>query len=125
MRTCARALAFIALISKTYTVQLVEGALNKAYDWMEESISDDINQRQLAAVLICREIALRTPTFFYQQSSRFFERIFHIIRDAKSEILREEATAALRAALLVASQRETKQSHKTQMYSVSEGERET
>lgn len=49
------------------------------------------------------------PTFFYQQVSSFFEHIFTAIRDAKP-LIREGAGQALRAALIVTSQRETAKS---------------
>lgn len=46
------------------------------------------------------------PTYFYQQVSGFFEHIFNAIRDPKP-IIREGAGQALRAALVVTSQRES------------------
>lgn len=52
------------------------------------------------------------PTYFYQQVSGFFDNIFNAIRDPKPAI-REGAGEALRAALVVTSQREsTKQMNK-------------
>lgn len=69
-----------------------------------------------AAVLILRELAVAMPTYFYQQVSGFFEHIFTAIRDSKS-IIREGAGQALRAALVVTSQRESsKQLNKPQWY---------
>lgn len=56
------------------------------------------------------------PTYFYQQVSGFFEHIFTAIRDPKP-IIREGAGHALRAALVVTSQRESsKQMNKPQWY---------
>lgn len=56
------------------------------------------------------------PTYFYQQVSGFFEHIFTAIRDPKP-IIREGAGQALRAALVVTSQRESsKQMNKPQWY---------
>lgn len=52
-----------------------------------------------------RELAVANPTFFYQQVSSFFGHIFTAIRDAKP-LIREGAGQALRAALIVTSQRE-------------------
>lgn len=69
-----------------------------------------------AAVLILRELAVALPTYFYQQVSGFFEHIFTAIRDPKP-IIREGAGQALRAALVVTSQRESsKQINKPQWY---------
>lgn len=56
------------------------------------------------------------PTYFYQQVSGFFEHIFNAIRDPKP-IIRDGAGQALRAALVVTSQRESaKQLNKPQWY---------
>lgn len=56
------------------------------------------------------------PTYFYQQVSGFFEHIFNAIRDPKP-IIREGAGQALRAALVVTSQREnSKQLNKPLWY---------
>lgn len=69
-----------------------------------------------AAVLILRELAVAMPTYFYQQVSGFFDHIFTAIRDPKS-IIREGAGQALRAALVLTSQRESsKQLNKPQWY---------
>lgn len=53
-----------------------------------------------------RELAAANPTFFYQQVSSFFDHIFTAIRDTKP-LIREGAGQALRAALVVTSQRES------------------
>lgn len=53
---------------------------------------------------------MANPTFFYQQVSSFFDHIFIAIRDAKP-MIRESAGQALRAALIVTSQRETVKSN--------------
>lgn len=56
------------------------------------------------------------PTYFYQQVSGFFEHIFTAIRDPKP-MIREGAGQALRAALVVTSQRESsKQMNKPLWY---------
>lgn len=65
-----------------------------------------------------RELAVAMPTYFYQQVSGFFEHIFNAIRDPKP-IIRDGAGQALRAALVVTSQREnSKQSNKPQWYRI-------
>lgn len=62
------------------------------------------------------------PTYFYQQISTFFDHIFNAIFDPKPAI-RESAGEALRAALIVTSQREnTKQSSEPQWYKISYAE---
>ena len=57
-------------------------------------------------MIILRELAAANPTFFYQQVSSFFDHIFTAIRDTKP-MIREGAGQALRAALIVTSQRES------------------
>lgn len=57
-------------------------------------------------MLILRELAVAMPTYFYQQVFGFFDHIFTAIRDPKATI-REGAGQALRAALVVTSQRES------------------
>lgn len=78
--------------------------------------------RRHAAVFILRELAVAMPTYFYQQISTFFDHIFNAIFDPKPAI-RESAGEALRAALIVTSQREnTKQSSEPQWYKISYAE---
>lgn len=69
-------------------------------------------------MLVLRELAIAMPTYFYQQVSGFFEHIFNAIRDPKA-IIREGGGHALRAALVVTSQRENaKQLNKPQWYKI-------
>ena len=58
-----------------------------------------------------RELALSSPTFFFQQVQTFFDVIFYAVRDGKP-MIREAAVQALRAALVVTSQRETKEAQR-------------
>lgn len=61
-----------------------------------------------------RELAVSMPTYFFQQVQQFFDLIFNAVRDPKPAI-REGAVEALRAALVVTTQRETaKQTQKPQ-----------
>ena len=62
-----------------------------------------------------RELALSMPTFFFQQVQTFFDVIFYAVRDSKP-MIREGAVAALRSALVVTSQRETKEAQKPTWY---------
>lgn len=66
-------------------------------------------------MIILRELAAANPTFFYQQVSSFFDHIFLAIRDTKP-MIREGAGQALRAALIVTSQRENIKSAKPTWY---------
>lgn len=63
-------------------------------------------------VLVLRELALSVPTYFFQQVQQFLDVIFNAVRDPKPQI-REGAVAALRVALAITAQRETKEMQQT------------
>ncbi len=68
-------------------------------------------------VLVLRELAISVPTFFFQQVQPFFDNIFVAVWDPKQAI-REGAVAALRACLILTTQREPKEMQKPQWYRV-------
>lgn len=68
-------------------------------------------------VLVLRELAVSAPTFFFQQVQPFFDNIFYAVWDPKQAI-REGAVSALRACLILTTQRETKEMQKPQWYKV-------
>lgn len=72
----------------------------------------------LSQVLVLRELAISVPTFFFQQVQPFFDNIFVAVWDPKQAI-REGAVAALRACLILTTQREPKEMQKPQWYRVS------
>lgn len=69
-------------------------------------------------VLVLRELAISVPTFFFQQVQPFFDNIFVAVWDPKQAI-REGAVSALRACLILTTQRESKEMQKPQWYRVS------
>lgn len=71
----------------------------------------------LFQVLVLRELAVSAPTFFFQQVQPFFDNIFYAVWDSKQAI-REGAVSALRASLILTTQRETKEMQKPQWYKV-------
>ncbi|KAK0063750.1 serine/threonine-protein kinase mTOR-like isoform X1 [Biomphalaria pfeifferi] len=109
MEMAAKAVGILALSSGNYAAEYVEFEVRRALEWL---VSDRIEGRRQAAVLVLKELAVNTPTFFYQQVQQFFDSIFFAVRDPKPSI-REGAVAALRAALAVTSQRETKASQRS------------
>ncbi|KAH9523104.1 hypothetical protein Btru_065813 [Bulinus truncatus] len=109
MEMAAKAVGILALSSGTCAAEYVEFEVKRALEWL---VFDRIEGRRQAAVLILKELAVNTPTFFYQQVQQFFDSIFIAVRDPKPSI-REGAVAALRAALAVTSQRETKASQRS------------
>lgn len=68
-------------------------------------------------MLVLRELAVSAPTFFFQQVQPFFDNIFYAVWDPKQAI-REGAVSALRACLILTTQRETKEMQKPQWYKV-------
>jgi FKBP12-rapamycin complex-associated protein len=74
----------------------------------------------LSQVLVLRELAISVPTFFFQQVQPFFDNIFVAVWDPKQAI-REGAVAALRACLILTTQREPKEMQKPQWYRVRDG----
>lgn len=113
MELAAKTVGKLALVSGTYTAEYVEFEVKRAFEWLG---GDRHEGKRHAAVLVLRELAVSMPTYFFQQVSPFFDLIFNAIRDPKP-FIREAATEALRAALVVTAQRETaKQMHKPQWY---------
>ena len=86
--------------------------MKRAFEWLAGERNEG---RRHAAVLVLRELALSSPTFFFQQVQTFFDVVFYAVRDCKANI-REGAVAALRAALVVTSQRETKEAQRATWY---------
>ncbi|GIX92211.1 hypothetical protein CEXT_19081 [Caerostris extrusa] len=92
MELAAYAIGRLALASGTYTAEYVEFEAKRAFEWLS---GDRHETKRHGAVLVLRELAVSTPTFFFPAKS---------------------AAAALRAALVVTAQRETKETQKTVCY---------
>ncbi|CAD7080067.1 unnamed protein product [Hermetia illucens] len=113
MEMAAKTLVKLALLPGSKGAESFEFDIKRAFEWLSEERHE---YRRHASVLILRELALAMPTYFYQSMSTFFEKFFNAVHDPKPAI-RESAGEALRAALIVTSQREnTKQSSKPQWY---------
>lgn len=104
MELAAKAVGRVAIASGTYTSEYVDFEVKRAFEWLG---GDRVEARRHAAVLVLRELALSTPTFFFQQVQPFFDSVFNAVRDPKP-VIRESAVAAVQAALVVTAQRETK-----------------
>ena len=103
MELAAKAVGKLALVSGTYSTEYIDVEVKRAFEWL--SASERHEGKRLAAVLVLKELAVATPTFFFQQVQQFFEVIFNAVRDSKPNI-REGAVRALRCALVVTAQRE-------------------
>uniref|UniRef100_A0A182JMR8 Serine/threonine-protein kinase TOR n=1 Tax=Anopheles atroparvus TaxID=41427 RepID=A0A182JMR8_ANOAO len=113
MELAAKVLVKLALLPGSNGASSFEFDIKRAFEWLSEDRAE--NKRQ-AAVLVLRELAVAMPTFFYQQVGSFFDHIFVAIKDPKA-VIREGAGQALRAVLILTSQREgTKQSNNTQWH---------
>lgn len=106
MELAAKAVGKLALASGTYSTEYIDVEVKRAFEWL--SASERHEGKRLAAVLVLKELAVATPTFFFQQVQQFFDVIFNAVRDPKPNI-REGAVKALRHALIVTAQREKTQ----------------
>ncbi len=129
----AKALARLTQVSGTYTAnlkfQLVAHEVKRAFEVLQVSPTYGSSggsssqgqggelqrgdMKRYAAVLVLREIACCMPTFFFQNVTAFFDVIFNGVLDGKI-VLRESAVNAMRAALIVTTQRETAKQSKHQ-----------
>ncbi|ODN03392.1 Serine/threonine-protein kinase mTOR, partial [Orchesella cincta] len=106
MELAAKAVGKLALVSGTYSTEYIDVEVKRAFEWL--AATERHEGKRLAAVLVLKELAVATPTFFFQQVQQFFEVIFNAVRDPKPNI-REGAVKALRHALIVTAQREKTQ----------------
>ena len=83
----------------------MEVTLNQCFEWLEEPQRNE--QRRLAAVILTKNLSLFTESHFFQRANQFFNNIFKVFHDPKTN-LRLAASEALQAAFTVISQRETK-----------------
>lgn len=93
--------------------EFVESEIKRAFEWLVDERNEP---KRLSAVLILRELAIATPSYFYQQINGFFNHIINGLRDPKEHI-REASAKAMRAALVLTAQREIpEQSNKAHWY---------
>lgn len=112
MELAAKTLVKLGLLPGSKGAESFEFDIKRAFEWLSEERNE--NKRH-AAVLVLRELAVTMPTFFFQQISNFFGHIFSAIFDPKPAI-RECAGQALRAALVVTTQRESAKSQNKQLW---------
>lgn len=104
MTLSSKALGRLARASGTLTAEFVENQTKKALELLQ---GDRSESRRLASVLVLKELAQNAPTLFYVHVGTFFDLIWVALRDPKVTI-RESAVEALRAALDLISERETR-----------------
>ncbi|MGH0147040.1 UNVERIFIED_CONTAM: hypothetical protein FKN15_060860, partial [Acipenser sinensis] len=112
MEMASKAMGRLSMAGDTFTAEYVEFEVKRALEWLG---ADRNEGRRHAAVLVLRELAVSAPTFFFQQVQPFFDNIFYAVWDPKQAI-REGAVSALRASLILTTQRETKEMQKPQWY---------
>ncbi|XP_044138031.1 LOW QUALITY PROTEIN: serine/threonine-protein kinase mTOR [Bufo gargarizans] len=112
MEMASKAMGRLAMAGDTLTAEYVEFEVKRALEWLG---ADRNEGRRHAGVLVLRELAVSAPTFFFQQVQPFFDNIFYGVWDPKQAI-REGAVAALRACLILTTQREPKELQKPQWY---------
>lgn len=112
MEMASKAMGRLAMAGDTFTAEYVEFEVKRALEWLG---ADRNEGRRHAAVLVLKELAVSAPTFFFQQVQPFFDSIFNGVWDSKQAI-REGAVAALRACLILTTQREPKELQKPLWY---------
>uniref|UniRef100_H3B8U3 Serine/threonine-protein kinase TOR n=1 Tax=Latimeria chalumnae TaxID=7897 RepID=H3B8U3_LATCH len=112
MEMASKAMGRLAMAGDTFTAEYVEFEVKRALEWLG---ADRNEGRRHAAVLVLRELAVSAPTFFFQQVQPLFDNIFYAVWDPKQAI-REGAVSALRACLILTTQREPKEMQKPQWY---------
>ncbi|KAM5132577.1 serine/threonine-protein kinase mTOR [Mantella aurantiaca] len=112
MEMASKAMGRLAMAGDTFTAEYVEFEVKRALEWLG---ADRNEGRRHAAVLVLKELAVSAPTFFFQQVQPFFDNIFYGVWDPKQAI-REGAVAALRACLILTTQREPKELQKPLWY---------
>nr|QHX41461.1 serine/threonine-protein kinase mTOR [Halisarca dujardinii] len=105
MEMGARAIGRLALAESAIKAEYVEFEVKRALEFLGQDKSE---LKRHAAVLVLRELAVYSPTLFYQSIQQFFENIFGVVRDQKAAI-REKAVLALRASLRLLAERESKE----------------
>lgn len=109
----AYAIGRLTTVGSTFTAEYDDFVVKRAIEWLGEERHE---AKRHAAVLILQELAMSTPTFFFQNVQPIFDCIFNGVRDPKP-MIREGAVLALRAALIVTAQRETKDTQNPPWYS--------
>lgn len=104
MELAIKTLVKLALLPESKGEESFAFDIKRAFEWL--TVEEKNENRRHAAVIMLRELAVATPTYIYQQVSGFFEHIFYAIKDPKP-MIREGAGEAMRAALVVTSQRES------------------
>ncbi|XP_072012519.1 serine/threonine-protein kinase mTOR isoform X9 [Engystomops pustulosus] len=112
MEMASKAMGRLAMAGDTFTAEYVEFEVKRALEWLG---ADRNEGRRHAGVLVLKELAVSAPTFFFQQVQSFFDNIFYAVWDPKQAI-REGAVAALRACLILTTQREPKELQKPLWY---------
>ncbi|KAL6080518.1 Serine/threonine-protein kinase tor1 [Balamuthia mandrillaris] len=102
MSMAAKALGRLAQMRGTITAEFVAFEMERALEWLSETRNE--SRTRNAAVLVLKELASNAPTLFYVYIGTFFDLIWAALRD-ETEIVREAARKALRAALRVIAER--------------------
>ncbi|XP_038513845.1 LOW QUALITY PROTEIN: serine/threonine-protein kinase mTOR-like [Canis lupus familiaris] len=130
MEMASKAIGRLAMAGDTFTAEYVEFEVKRALEWLgadrkrggpgkdpHADVMWPVGREVVhpRGVLVLRELAVSVPTFFFQQVQPFFDNIFVAVWDPKQAI-REGAVAALRACLILTTQREPKEMQKPQWY---------
>ena len=105
MEMGAKAIGRLALAESAITAEYVEFEVKRALEFL----APDKNElKRHAAVLVLRELAIYSPTLFYQSIQQFFENIFGAIRDQKVCAVRVHARVCVHVSCPLDMQCDTK-----------------
>lgn len=111
----ARAIGKLALVSGNYTSEYVDHEVKRAFDWLVVVDRNSTEDRRYAALCVLKELASSCPTFFFQHVQQFFDNVFVAVFDSHAYV-REKAAEAIRSAIVVTAQRETRDFEKPPWY---------
>jgi FKBP12-rapamycin complex-associated protein len=109
MIMASKVLGHLAQAGGTLTADFVEFEMKRALEGLNAEKRSE--HHRLAAVLVCKELAINAPTLFFMHVPAYVKAIWAGILDVK-QLIREAAIESLRACLGVIAQREPAVSNK-------------
>jgi len=103
MIMASKVLGHLAQAGGTLTADFVEFEMKRALEGLNSEKRSE--HHRLAAVLVCKELAVNAPTLFFMHVPAYIKAIWTGIHDSK-QLIREAAIESLRASLHIIAQRD-------------------
>ncbi len=103
MVMASRVLGHLAQAGGTLTADFVEFEVKRALEGLNSEKRSE--HHRLAAVLVCKQLALNAPTLFFMHVAAYIKAVWAGIHDAK-QLIREATIESLRACLGIIAQRD-------------------